>query len=172
MPSPLRAPRKALIASLLRTILTTLVLGLAYFFIPFTRVATGADVALLVVSLIAPIALVVFETRSVLRADFPGLRAMEVLAICLPLLLIVFAATYYLMARQSTAAFGQTLTRLDSLYFTVTVFGTVGFGDIVAHTPSARSVVTAQILADLLFLGVAVRAIVGAAKLGRERAQS
>ena len=69
----------------------------------------------------------------------------------------------------STGAFSQPLTRTDALYFTVTVFSTVGFGDITAKAESARLVVTGQMIADLIVLGVAIKIIVGA--VGRTRQQ-
>lgn len=49
---------------------------------------------------------------------------------------------------------------------TVTVFSTVGFGDITAKTEAARLVVAGQIIADLITIGLAVRVIVGAVKQG------
>jgi len=42
--------------------------------------------------------------------------------------LLLFASTNFLMERASAASFTQPLTRTDALYFTVTVFSTVGFG--------------------------------------------
>ena len=56
-------------------------------------------------------------------------------------------------------------TRIDAIYFAVTVMSTVGFGDIHASSQAARIVVTFQIMFNLLFVGVAVRVFVGAAKL-------
>jgi hypothetical protein len=61
------------------------------------------------------------------------------------------------------------LTRTDALYFTVTVFSTVGFGDITAKTETARLVVTGQMIADLVILGLAIKIIVGAVRRGRQR---
>ena len=49
----------------------------------------------------------------------------------------------------SASNFSQPLTRIDSVYFTVTTFATVGFGDITATTEAARLVVTGQMIADL-----------------------
>jgi hypothetical protein len=46
--------------------------------------------------------------------------------------------------------FAGPLTRTDALYFTVTVFPTVGFGDITARSETARIVVTGQMIADLV----------------------
>jgi hypothetical protein len=45
------------------------------------------------------------------------------------------------------------------------VFSTVGFGDITAASQSARLVVTAQMLLDLVALGLLVRAFVGAVQV-------
>ncbi len=70
--------------------------------------------------------------RSIIAAPFPGLRAVEALATSVPLFLLLFAATYVVMATLSASNFSQPLTRTDALYFTVTMFGTVGFGDITA----------------------------------------
>jgi voltage-gated potassium channel len=59
------------------------------------------------------------------------------------------------------------LTRTDSLYFTVTVFATVGFGDIAATSQVARVAVIAQMILDLLLLGLVVKVFVGAVEIGR-----
>jgi hypothetical protein len=55
------------------------------------------------------------------------------------------------------------------LYFAVTVFSTVGFGDIAAWSQPARIVVMIQILADLIYIGLLVRALFGAAQIGTSR---
>lgn len=48
------------------------------------------------------------------------------------------------------------------------VFSTVGFGDITAKTQAARLVVTGQMIADLVVLGLAIKVIVGAVRRGRQ----
>ena len=57
----------------------------------------------------------------------------------------------------------------DALYFTVTVFTTVGFGDIAAKSEGARILVTAQMIVDLLILGIGAKVILGAVTRGRQR---
>ena len=74
-----------------------------------------------------------------------------------------------MLAALPAANFGEHLSHTDGLYFTVTVFSTVGFGDITAKTETARLVVTGQMIADLIILGVAIKIIVGAVKRGRQR---
>jgi voltage-gated potassium channel len=65
--------------------------------------------------------------------------------------------------------FNQHLSRLDALYFTVTVFATVGFGDIVAVTEPARALVLVQMVGDLVIVGFVARAFVRAAETGLSR---
>jgi voltage-gated potassium channel len=69
----------------------------------------------------------------------------------------LFAATYYVTGQVEAGNFGATLTRIDALYFTVTVSATVGFGDIVARTEVSRLFVTLQMLADLVLIGLSRR---------------
>ena len=68
--------------------------------------------------------------------------------------------------------FTEPLTRSDSLYLTVTIFATVGFGDISARAVTARLVVTAQMLLDLVVLGLGIHVILGAVKRGKANADT
>ncbi len=81
------------------------------------------------------------------------MQAFEALGLIAPLYMILFASTYFLMERASAAAFTQPLTRTDALYFTVTVFSTVAFGDISPKSEAARIVLIVQMLGDLAVLG-------------------
>lgn len=47
----------------------------------------------------------------------------------------------------------------------------MGFGDVTAKTETARLVVTGQMIADLVILGLGIRIIVGAVTRGRQRQQ-
>ena len=74
------------------------------------------------------------------------------------------------MARADPSNFNvHALTRTDSLYFTVTVFATVGFGDITATSQVARLIVTAQMILDLIVLGLGIRVFLGAVQRGRQQ---
>ena len=69
------------------------------------------------------------------------------------------------MAQADASNFSvHTLTKTDSLYFTVTVFATVGFGDITATSQAARLIVTVQMILDLIILGLGIRLLLGAAR--------
>jgi hypothetical protein len=86
-----------------------------------------------------------------------------------PLFLLLFASTYFLMERASAAAFTQPLTRTDALYFTVTIFSTVGFGDIAPKSEAARVVLIVQMIGDLAVLGAGIRVLLGAVQRGRQQ---
>ena len=73
------------------------------------------------------------------------------------------------MAAASADNFGAKLTHSDVLYFTVTVFATVGFGDITARSEGARLLVTGQMVTDLIILGIGAKIILGAVTRGRRR---
>jgi voltage-gated potassium channel len=140
--------------TVLRVLASAVIVGTAYYLLPFDRAATWEVITLLAVGLLALVVLIGFQVRAIVRSPFPNLRAIEALATSLPLFLLLFAGAYYVMARLAPGSFGSHLTRTDAMYFTVTVFTTVGFGDISAKTETARLVVTGQMIADVLVLGL------------------
>ena len=91
---------------------------------------------MLIIGLVALAGLLVYQVRAITRSPFPLLRGVEALATSIPLFLLLFAATYVVLATISASSFSQPLSRTDAIYFTVTVFATVGFGDITACCPS------------------------------------
>jgi voltage-gated potassium channel len=111
----------------------------------------------------------VWQVRTIIGSRYPALKAAQALGLVLPLYLLVFASTYYVMERASAATFTEPLTRTDALYFTVTVFSTVGFGDIAPKSEAARIVLVVQMLGDLALLGAGARMLLGAVRLGRQR---
>jgi hypothetical protein len=69
----------------------------------------------------------------------------------------------------TAVSFTQPLTRTDALYFSVTAFSTVGFGDITARSEAARVVLIVQMLGDLALLGAGARVLLEAVSRGRQR---
>ena len=130
---------------MLRALILSTVLVILYFLAPLAWI-DGIPVA--VVLVVAPLILLLvswWQIRAILRSSQPGLRGIEALAVIAPLYLLLFAATYFLMASADSASFSMDeLTRLDTLYFTVTIFSTVGFGDISPASETARLVVTSR----------------------------
>jgi hypothetical protein len=80
------------------------VLVAIYYLLPLDHTSTWIAATTLVIGLVAFIALVIFQVRSIIRSRFPGLRAVEALATSLPLFLLLFSATYLVMATVSANA--------------------------------------------------------------------
>jgi ion channel len=158
--------------TLLRIVGSIIALVALYYLLPLDHSSTGIAVTILVIGLVLFIALVAFQVRSIISSPFPGLRAIEALATSIPLFLLLFASSYVVMSAMSAGNFDGQLTHTDGLYFTITVFSTVGFGDITAKTQAARLLVTGQMIADLVILGLAVKVIVGAVTRRRQSGDS
>jgi voltage-gated potassium channel len=154
---------------LLRASLTATVLVVLYFILPITGSLDGSAAVRLVIGLVALTAVVTWQVRAVLGSRYPRLRAIEALAAAIPLFLLLFAASYVRIADADPGAFSELLTRIDSLYFTITVFATVGFGDITPKSDLARVVTMVQMLGDLLVVGLVLQLMVGAVKAGLQR---
>jgi hypothetical protein len=161
--------RRLMLRALLRPALSTTGLFLLYYVLPLDGRLTGTTVTSLVVGLILVAALLVWQVRAILTADYPRLRAIEALCVSLPLFLLVFAAVYFATGRNEAASFSEGLNRTDALYFTVTVFASVGFGDITPVTQSARIMVMIQMVGDLLVVGIVARVILSAVQAGLRR---
>jgi voltage-gated potassium channel len=164
-----RTPARTIVRAVLRAAGSTTVLVVIYYLLPLDKTSAGIAVTVLVIGLVALIGLIAFQVRSILGARFPGLRAVEALATSLPLFLVLFASTYLVIATDSAGSFSQQLTHTDAFYFTVTVFTTVGFGDITAKTEAARLVVTGQMIIDLIIIGIGARIVLGAVQQSRQR---
>jgi Ion channel len=152
-----------------RALLTSVALVVLYYWLPLTGALDAARTALLVGGLVALVVLIVWQVRAIVRSPYPGLRAIDALAGVVPLFLLLFAAAYVLLANTQRQAFTEPLTKTSALYFTVTVFATVGFGDIAPKSDAARVVTMVQMLGDLVVLGLVVRVILGAVRTGRQQ---
>ncbi|MFG1622646.1 potassium channel family protein [Kribbella sp. NPDC049227] len=158
---PARTRRRLALASLLRSLLVSVIIVAGYFLLPM-RLDGAAAIVALFGGLAVVALLLAWQIREIARSPYPRVRAIGSLATSVPLFLAVFAMTYYLMGRTQPANFNESLNRLDAMYFTVTVFATVGFGDIVPVSSGARVVATVQMLGDLLIVGLVARTLIGA----------
>lgn len=164
-----RQEQRALARALARTLGTVIVCVAVYFALPLARAFGWRTLAALVTGLLVVALLVAWQVHAILGARFPALRAIEGLALTAPLFVLLFAAVYVLLDQSDPGAFSQPLSRFDALYFTVTVLATVGFGDIVAVSEVARVVVTAQMIADLLLVGLVLKVVLDAVRRSPNR---
>ena len=160
--------RRLILWAALRSVLIAAVLVL-YYLLPLDRPWDSATWIRLLVGVLVFAGVMVWAVRTIAGSRYPGVRGAETLALIVPFFLLLFASTYFEMARASAASFTQPLTRTDALYFTVTVFTTVGFGDIAAKSETARVVLIIQMLADLVVLGAGIRLLLSAVQRGRAR---
>lgn len=163
------AERRGVIArGLARALAATTVLVALYYLLPLDHIDIPLEAAL-AVALLVLLGVTVLQIRAITRAAHPAVRAVEALATTVPLFLLLFAAAYFLVAQDDPGNFStHTLARTDALYFTVTIFATVGFGDISPTSQIARLLVSGQMILDLLVLGLGIRVFVGAVQRGRQ----
>ncbi|NUL02718.1 two pore domain potassium channel family protein [Streptomyces lunaelactis] len=167
-----RHRRRLLFVSLLRSAVVVALLTALYYLLPLDSELGVGTVTALVLGLLAFGALVAWQTMAIIGSEHPPLRAIEALATAVPLFLLLFAAAYLLMAGEQTSSFNEQLSRTDALYFTVTVFATVGFGDIVPTSGPARVLTMVQMLMDLILVGLIAKVVFGAVQMGLERRRS
>lgn len=163
------ASRRAIGITIARVLTSTVVLFLLYAVWPLQGHPGTSAVAYLVIGLSAIFIIFGLQVRSILGSSRPALRAVEALATSIPLVLVAFASGYLVLSESDPSAFSEPLSRVSSIYFTITVFATVGFGDITPVQDVARIAVSIQMLTNLLVLGLGIKVVGGAVRLGRER---
>ncbi|MEU6644710.1 potassium channel family protein [Saccharomonospora sp. NPDC046836] len=161
--------RRVVLLAVIRPLVTVAVLVVVYYVIPVGQRLDGTAVTVLVLGLLVVVAVVAWEIRLILRSPFPTLQGIQALALVVAMFLLVYASAYSIVAAAQPGSFNTGLTRTDALYFVVTVFSTVGFGDIVPVTQTARVVVMTQMIGNLLILGVVLRVILTAVQRGQQR---
>jgi len=167
--TPLTPEQRHTLVMGVRTLVVIVLLLVTYYQAPLDRPLTLTTGLLFAAALLLLTLALVVQVRGILASSTPLLRAIRTLAIGMPVLLVVFAATYVTIAGQQDGAFTETLNRTDGLYFTVTTFATVGYGDISPVTELARIVVTVQMVVGLIAVGVIAKLVLGAVQVARQR---
>jgi hypothetical protein len=161
--------RAAAIRSLVGALVTALAITVAYFTLPMTTAVALGGVVFLLGGLSLVAALLGWQIHTILVTPYPAARAAAALIVTVPLFLAVFATIYWLVARASPDSWSEPLTRLDAMYYAITVFATVGFGDVTATSQATRALTSVQMLSGLVLVGVVARFVVGAAQLNLRR---
>jgi voltage-gated potassium channel len=161
-----RQRRHVVIGTLIEVTLTWALLFGIYYLIPFTDRTSGEALVRLMLGIAAFIVVLAWHVRRITRADLPGLRAVQALGVTIPLFLVIFAILYLSLSQASTTRFSEPLNHTGALYLAITVFSTVGFGDITPKGDLARIATSIQMLLDLVVIGAVVRLITTAAKTG------
>ena len=144
----------------------TIVVPLAiYFLIPLDgRLGEVLAVGLVLATVGSLVPLSFQQARLVLRSQHPLFDALRCLISGFVLLVVSFSSAYYVLATSYEDQINDLETKLDAVYFTVTIISTVGFGDISASGQTARGIVTMQMIVNFALLGVALRVVSWALK--------
>ncbi|MGG8409163.1 potassium channel family protein [Streptomyces sp. 12297] len=170
--SSARQRRRALAATVLRSLGSVVLLTAMFYAAPLDRGFGVLTVVTLGLGLVTFGLVVAWQVAAITHARYPRLRAIEALATAVPLFLLLFSAAYVLLSQAVPQSFSEPLNRTGALYFTVTVFATVGFGDIVPTSEAARALTTGQMVADLIVVGVVAKMLFGAVQIGVSRRAS
>jgi hypothetical protein len=163
------ARRRLLLGMIGRPVLTATALVVVYFLAPLDGWPGPATAAALGVSLLLVAATIGWQLRAIVHSPYPRLRAVGAIALSFVLFIVAFAMTYFLTGRGEPDSFSEPMNRTDALYFTVTVFSTVGFGDITPKSEVARVITMGQMFGDIVLVGVVARLLVKAVDLGLRR---
>jgi voltage-gated potassium channel len=167
-PSPWARWRRGAFA-LLRSVLAVALLVVAYYRAPLDATLDAGGWVVFGAGLLGFAGCTAWQVHAILRSDTPRLQAAQTVVVGIPLLLLLFAVTYALIATNQPDAFSEPMTRTDALYFTVTVFATVGFGDIAPTSEVARIVTMVQMLLGLIAVGVLAKVLLGAVRVSVRR---
>ncbi len=167
-----RASRRLLWWAAARPLLTAVVLLIVYFLVPLDGIGDLRTVTLLIAGVVVLVAVAVWQIRKVIAAQYPAVQALEAASATVALYLVGYSALYYVLSGADEQSFSEVLSRVDALYFCLTVFATVGFGDIVATTDTTRAVVSIQIVGNLILLAVGIRVLTGVVQWRRKQRES
>lgn len=160
---------RAVVVSVLRSVVLVALVVVAYYLVPLDEELGFSAWTKFAVGLLVFTAFVGWQLKVILGSPRPRLRAMEAVAVGLPFLLMFFAASYVVIERSTPGSFSESLSRNDALYYTVTIFSTVGTGDIVPVTEGARMITMVQMVVGVIAVGVIAKVVVGAVQVATKR---
>ncbi|MCV2394260.1 potassium channel family protein [Actinotalea sp. M2MS4P-6] len=159
------ARRRAVVAAVVQLLVTWVVIVALYFLAPTAAPRDSTAVTLSVLGGLAFLAVLGRQLRAILASDTPQLRAIQAIAVVVPLYVFVVAAVYSTISSIDPGQFNEPLDRTGALYFTVAVLTTVGFGDIAPVATLARNVVTVQMALNVVIVAAVVRLIMTAGRM-------
>lgn len=161
-----RAQRNRLILfAVIRVVVgLTLIWGVMYLLPDSTDGRIVAPIVFVLLCVVLYIAYFRHQVTQIEKAVYPTLRSAEALVLVAAMFLAVYAAIYVVLSQHDPAAFSEPLTHFSSYYFALTILATVGFGDITPVSDTARLIAMTQMALDIVFIGVVVRILGGAAQ--------
>ncbi|MGD9985435.1 potassium channel family protein [Pseudonocardia sp.] len=161
--------RRLLVVAGVRSVVTAALLLLVYYRAPLDGRLDAEVLVWLGIGLCGLVLALTWQVRMIMASDTPRLRAAETVAVGLPILLVLYASTYAVLSQDVPASFSQPLDRTGALYYTMTVFTTVGFGDIAPTSALTRILTMTQMVVGLLAVGVVAKLLLGAVDVAVRR---
>ena len=147
------------------TVLTIVVPVVAYFLVPLDKEFGELIAAMLVIAAAASlIPISIRQAQRVLTSPDPLFDAMRCIVSALVFLVVAFSSAYFVLAANYDNQIAGLETKLDAIYFTITILATVGFGDISATGQTARGIVSGQMVVNFAVLAVSLRVVTWALK--------
>lgn len=166
-----RRLRRRVLGGAVRVLLVTGTLVAVYVTAPLTAPWTAAAAVRMTACLLVLSVVLGLQLRAVTRSPYPTVRGIEAVVVSVPLVVLLFATAYVRSSYGDADAFTEPVSRLDGVYFSMTVLTTVGFGDIAPVADVARAMVTAQLVVDLVLGGFLAKVLVGAVQRRRDALQ-
>ena len=148
----------------LRVLLVVVLASALFFVVPVRGYGLAEGWEWLLVFLVAMSLLIAIAVWLIRHSRYAVVRSMEALLVIIALYLVFFARLYLSASANDPAAFSEQLDHVKTIYFTVSTFATVGYGDITPRTDGVRLVATLQMLLNLILLSGVVRLIFTAAR--------
>jgi hypothetical protein len=125
----------------------------AYFLVPLEG-SIGVRLAAYAAGLALVTLVVVRQLRRHVRSRDADIRV-DSLALAIVLAILLFALTYFAVDTAEPGELNDLKTRIDALYFSLTVATTTGFGDVSAQGQLARVLVSVQLVFNIVILATA-----------------
>ncbi len=160
--------RRGKVTSVLRGALSLLIVSAVliavYVLIPFKSRGPYELFGFLLIAGVVYAATLTRQLRQVAGAQIPEVRAVHAAAVNLLLFLLLYASAYLSIAADDPGSFSQQLNHIGGMYLAITIFSTVGFGDITPQTDLARVLVGTQMLLDFVVIGIILRSFLATAR--------
>ncbi len=116
--------RQLIMHAVVRITLGIVGLLLLYALLPDAHRSGARVVVELLVGLVAFTGLLAWQIAQIVTATYPGLRAIEALALAGPVLVFVFSFVYLSLSHANPNHFSEPLDHVRAVYFTVSVIST------------------------------------------------
>lgn len=131
----------------------------AYILIPLEGDHTWLGIAGCLALFVAAVPVMFRALDRVNHSDRPVIEALAFLGAVGVLAIVVPASVYVATVDVAPGSFKGLETKVDGVYFTVTVLSTVGFGDIQPTSQGARILTTTHMLLSIGLLGSVFRMV-------------